>query len=196
MAWPSPRLFSRHAAVHKSAARAARPKPLTFVCAMIQPGRCLLCSIAIIALIAAKPATRAGATDNATGQPAPDAGRVESGSEAFFESKIRPLLAERCQKCHGAEKQEAGLRLDRREAALKGGDSGPIVAPGEPDKSRLIEVVRYDGDTQMPPSGKLPDDELALLVAWVKQGAPWPADGGEPARASSMDMSVSRLENA
>ena len=129
----------------------------------------------------AKPATGAEATGaGATG--AADAGQFE-----LFEKKVRPLLVERCQKCHGPEKQEAGLRLDRREPALAGGDSGPIVAPGDPEKSRLIEVVRYDGDTQMPPSGKLPDDELAALVAWVKQGAPWPADGGGQPTAAPGD---------
>ncbi|HEX7450365.1 MAG TPA: PSD1 and planctomycete cytochrome C domain-containing protein [Pirellulales bacterium] len=105
------------------------------------------------------------------------------GQLEFFEKTIRPLLVERCQKCHGPEKQEAGLRLDRREPALKGGDSGPVIVPGEPEKSRLIEVVRYDGDTQMPPSGKLPEDELAALVAWVKQGAAWPAEQGDVAGA-------------
>ena len=155
---------------------------------------------------AAKPATRAGATDNGTTEPATRAGATEmgpatragateSGSEAFFEAKIRPLLVERCQKCHGVEKQEAGLRLDRRDAAFKGGDSGPVIAPTEPDKSRLIEVVRYDGDTQMPPSGKLPDDELTLLVAWVKQGAPWPADRGQTQPADAAGDSAHATAN-
>lgn len=93
----------------------------------------------------------------------------------FFEKKVRPILVERCQKCHGAEKQESGLRLDRREMAFKGSDSGPAIVPGDPDKSLLIEAIRYQGDIQMPPAGKLPDDEIALLVAWIKSGAPWPA---------------------
>ncbi|HET6883307.1 MAG TPA: PSD1 and planctomycete cytochrome C domain-containing protein [Pirellulales bacterium] len=101
----------------------------------------------------------------------------------FFEKQVRPVLVERCQKCHGAEKQESGLRLDRREAALKGSDSGRMIVPGEPDKSPLIEAVRYQGDTQMPPAGKLPEVELTALVKWVQMGAPWPADqsgSGEP----------------
>lgn len=94
----------------------------------------------------------------------------------FFEKKVRPVLVERCQKCHGAEKHEAGLRLDRRAGAFKGGDSGQVIMPGEPDKSSFIEAIRYKGDIQMPPAGKLSDDELATLVAWVKMGAPWPAE--------------------
>ncbi|HVX13712.1 MAG TPA: PSD1 and planctomycete cytochrome C domain-containing protein [Pirellulales bacterium] len=97
---------------------------------------------------------------------------------AFFEKSVRPVLIERCQKCHGPEKQEAGLRLDRRDAALKGGDSGAVIVPAEPDKSSLITAIRYQGDIQMPPAGKLPDAELAALTAWVKMGAPWPEDQG------------------
>lgn len=97
----------------------------------------------------------------------------------FFEKKVRPVLVEQCQKCHGAEKQEGGLRLDRQETAFKGSDSGQVIVPGEPDKSLLIEAVRYQGDIQMPPAGKLPDDQLAVLVEWVKMGSPWPA--GPPA---------------
>ncbi len=148
---------------------------------MIRLARCTrLPAIAAVFVVATvQPATRAGATETKAGQ-APDATQVE-----FFEKTIRPLLVERCQKCHGAEKQEAGLRLDRREPAFQGGDSGPVIVPGEPEKSRLIAVVRYDGDTQMPPSGKLPESELAALVAWVKQGAAWPAEQAFAAPAAA-----------
>ncbi|MEW4529267.1 PSD1 and planctomycete cytochrome C domain-containing protein [Maioricimonas sp. JC845] len=96
---------------------------------------------------------------------------------AHFESHIRPLLVKRCVGCHGAEKQQGDLRLDRRVFAIGEGD-GPIV-PGKVDESRLIDVIQYDElDTQMPPAGKLPDDEIRLLTEWVKAGAPWPDDGG------------------
>ena len=57
---------------------------------------------------------------------------------------------------------------------LKGGDGGPVVVPGKPDESPLIEAIRYEGDVQMPPKGKLKDDEIAALTEWVKRGAPWP----------------------
>src|SRR6185437_15972788 len=93
----------------------------------------------------------------------------------FFESNVRPLLVEHCQKCHGPKKQEAGLRLDTRQAALEGGDSGPALAPGKPDESLLIAAVRYVGEVQMPPSGKLKDRQIAALAEWVRLGAPWPA---------------------
>ena len=105
----------------------------------------------------------------------------------FFEKKVRPVLVEHCFKCHGDLRKEpkGGLRLDSRAAMLKGGDTGPAVVPGKPDKSRLVEAVRLQNpDLQMPPKGKLPDAAVADLTAWVKAGAVWPeaATGPLPAR--------------
>ncbi|MCE9534392.1 MAG: PSD1 and planctomycete cytochrome C domain-containing protein [Planctomycetes bacterium] len=93
----------------------------------------------------------------------------------FFENKIRPLLIDHCYACHGVKKQEAGLRLDSRDAFLKGGDTGPVAVPGDPEKSKLIHAVRYDGKLQMPPKGKLPAEAIEKLVAWVKLGVPYSA---------------------
>ena len=96
----------------------------------------------------------------------------------FFESKIRPIFADHCYACHSAqaEKVKGGLRLDTREALLKGGSSGPVIVPGEPDASPLIKAVRYtDPDLQMPPKDKkLSAEQIAALEAWVKMGAPDP----------------------
>jgi len=95
----------------------------------------------------------------------------------FFENKIRPVLADNCYKCHStlAEKVKGGLLLDSRESVLKGGDSGPAIVPGDPEASLLVKAIRYtDPDLQMPKDKKLPDDEIADLVAWVKMGAPDP----------------------
>ncbi len=104
----------------------------------------------------------------------------------FFEEKIRPLLADRCFKCHShaAEKIKGGLVLDSREAALTGGDTGAAVVPGDPAKSLLIEAVSYaNADLQMPPKKgdgkKLSDGEIALLTEWVQMGAPYPKDAGQ-----------------
>ncbi len=97
----------------------------------------------------------------------------------FFENKIRPLLAQHCYSCHSsqAKKLRAGLRVDSREALLAGGDSGPALIPGQPEKSRLIEAVAYKNvDLQMPPRGQLTPQALADLTAWVKMGAPWPKE--------------------
>ena len=99
----------------------------------------------------------------------------QRAQEEFFEAKIRPVIANRCLDCHGSEKSKGGLRLDSRDGVLKGAESGPVVLPGKPDESPLIAAIRYDGEVQMPPKGKLKDDEIAALTEWVKRGAVWPA---------------------
>ena len=105
----------------------------------------------------------------------PDAAQ-RAALATFFESKIRPVLIDRCVECHGANKQKAGLRLDSAAALKAGGDSGAVVTPGEPDQSSLIQVIRYTGDLKMPPKSKLPDAEIALLIDWVQRGAYWPEE--------------------
>ena len=105
----------------------------------------------------------------------------------FFEKRIRPVLADRCYKCHsaGADKVKGGLLLDTRAALLKGGDTGPAIIPGSEEKSLLMQAVRWaDKDLQMPPKKKLSDAEIADLAAWVKMGAPWPA-GDKPVVATA-----------
>src|SRR6516165_10699551 len=92
----------------------------------------------------------------------------------FFEKRVRPVLVENCIDCHGEKKQEAGLRLDSREGILKGADSGPIVVPGKPAESELIEAIRQTGDLKMPPRSKLAPDEIAALTQWIDMGLPWP----------------------
>jgi hypothetical protein len=106
-------------------------------------------------------------------EPAPPTQAVE-----FFESKVRPILAENCFSCHGPRRQQAGLRLDSRAALLKGSDGGPVLVVGEPDRSPLIKALGYAGDVKMPPRGKLPAEAVQALTAWVKMGAPWPAKPG------------------
>ncbi len=92
----------------------------------------------------------------------------------FFESKVRPLLVDNCFSCHSDKKQEAGLRLDSREGILRGGDAGPVVVPGEPEKSKLIKAIRHEIAVKMPPKGKLPADAIETLTTWIKLGAPFP----------------------
>jgi len=93
-------------------------------------------------------------------------------SDEFFESKVRPVLANRCFECHGEQKQQGDVRLDRKAGVL---GENPLVVPGKPEESRLLQVIAHDpADTQMPPKGKLPAEEITLLTEWVKQGAPWP----------------------
>src|SRR5262245_61713178 len=94
----------------------------------------------------------------------------------FFEKKIRPLLVAKCHGCHSAGKEpKANLGLDSGPGLLKGGDNGPVVVPGDPERSRLITAVRYkDPDLRMPPRTRLSAEHVADLTAWVKMGAPWP----------------------
>jgi len=100
---------------------------------------------------------------------------------AFFEKRIRPLLVEHCYKCHGAEKQTSGLRLDTRGGILGGGERGPAVTPGNPEESLLVVATSYGNpDLQMPPDKKLSDQQIADLKRWVKLGAPYPEDDSEP----------------
>lgn len=104
------------------------------------------------------------------------AAETSSQGHDFFEVKVRPILVQHCYKCHSAEseKVKGGLLLDSRDGLLKGGDSGPALVPGDPDKSRLIVAVRHtDPDLQMPKE-KLPESEIAALEQWVRMGAPDP----------------------
>ena len=100
----------------------------------------------------------------------------DASALAAFENEVRPLLAAKCYRCHGPKKQESGLRLDRRDAALRGGESGPAVVPGKPDESLLIRAVRHEGDLEMPPDDRLEDEQVAALTRWVARGAAWPDD--------------------
>lgn len=104
---------------------------------------------------------------------APAATRAD---ENFFATKVQPLLVARCYECHSHEKKiKGGLALDSRSGWERGGEGGPALIPGSPETSRLIMAVRYgDKDLQMPPKEKLPDAEIAVLVEWVKCGAPDP----------------------
>src|SRR5687768_10566710 len=80
---------------------------------------------------------------------------VEVRGDDFFEKNVRPLLVDNCLNCHGPKKQMAGLRLDGRDAMLKGGDTGPALKPGDPVASLLIQAVKQSGDLKMPPKKKL-----------------------------------------
>jgi mono/diheme cytochrome c family protein len=93
----------------------------------------------------------------------------------FFEAKVRPLLVQHCAECHSAKAgdPEGGLSFDSRAEFLSA--EGVAVA-GKPDESLLVKVVRYDGDLQMPPDGKLPTAAIQTIEEWVRRGLPWPDD--------------------
>jgi hypothetical protein len=124
-------------------------------------------------------------------------GKVDAASPApmsphqveFFETKVRPILASTCQKCHGGENHKGGLRLDSRESLLKGGESGVAVVPGNPDASPMIDAVNYRG-LEMPPTGKLNPRQIADLATWVKMGAPWPKESPSSAASRRNDFTI------
>ena len=118
------------------------------------------------------------------------ASTATADDSSFFEQKVRPILVDRCLGCHSAEQRvRGGLRLDSREGWSKGGDSGPAVVPGDLENSPLVKAIRYDdADLKMPPKGKLPEAEVAVLNDWVKRGAFDPRVG--PSKAVTKGMSV------
>ncbi|MBS0207683.1 MAG: PSD1 domain-containing protein [Planctomycetes bacterium] len=132
----------------------------------------------ILALLVALASRAWGAPVDASA--AADSPRAAAPDEAaqreFFERRVRPVLVENCQGCHGAEKQKGGLRVDSRAALLAGGDSGAAVVPGKPDEGYLVSAVNYGELYQMPPKGKLKPGEIEALTQWVRDGAYWPAE--------------------
>ena len=103
----------------------------------------------------------------------------------FFETDVRPLLSKHCFECHGEKKQKGGLRVDHIGYLKTGGDTGPALVPGDPEKSPMIEAVRYKNkDFQMPPKEQLPEAEVAVLEKWIKLGAPWPETDADKAKVT------------
>ncbi|MDQ3621971.1 MAG: PSD1 and planctomycete cytochrome C domain-containing protein [Verrucomicrobiota bacterium] len=126
----------------------------------------------------------AGAAETTAIAPAAQTPKFSSGQVEFFEKRIRPVLAEQCAKCHSAqaEKIKGGFVIDSRAQLLKGGDSGPALVEGQPDKSLLIEAIRYaNEDLQMPPKHRLTEQQVRDFEEWVKMGVPDPRDGAAPA---------------
>lgn len=142
----------------------------------------LACLKASPVLSSPVPATAVPAEARSTG---PSAARTID-----FATEIKPILAARCYDCHGPEKSKNGLRLDLRDAALAGGDSGPVIVRGKSAESLLIRYVTGENDDKiiMPPKGdRLSAVEISLLRAWIDQGATWPA---EPALSTSTAQRV------
>ncbi|MGE0377940.1 MAG: DUF1549 domain-containing protein, partial [Planctomycetaceae bacterium] len=116
------------------------------------------------------------------------AGDVRAEDVDYAEA-IKPLLREKCAACHGALRQEAGLRLDAAQLIRKGSDDGAVISPGAAEASRIVQrVTAADISERMPPEGEgepLKDQQIALLTAWINAGAPSPAE--EPVPAGPQD---------
>ncbi|MFM7843579.1 MAG: c-type cytochrome domain-containing protein, partial [Planctomycetota bacterium] len=107
---------------------------------------------------------------------ADDSERMFTDAEQHFLDKVKPLLASRCIGCHGPDEVKGGLRLDSREAALKGGETGPSLVAGKPGDSLFLAAVKHTNpELKMPPKDKLASADIAALERWIKDGAPWPA---------------------
>src|ERR1043166_1076928 len=91
-----------------------------------------------------------------------------AAADAFFEAKVRPILAAHCFSCHGPKKQSSDLRLDVRSSVLEVRERGAAIVPGQPDKSLLIQAVRQAGELKMPPQDKLRPEQIEVLVEWIK----------------------------
>lgn len=111
-----------------------------------------------------------------------------------FIRDIEPILSAKCYSCHGDKVRQAGLRLDRRQAAMRGGDYGPVIIAGKSADSKLIRrLVGGDGGLQMPPTGALPTEEVALLRAWVDQGADFRLEIKDEAPPKPVDPRIQSL---
>lgn len=119
-------------------------------------------------------------------QAEPSAEQIE-----FFEREVRPLLAEHCYSCHSAsaEKLQAGLRVDTRAGMIDGGDSGASIEPGDPEASLFMEAIRYES-YEMPPKGKLSDDQIATFEKWIQLGAPWPVEEAPETKTAAPDFDL------
>lgn len=104
----------------------------------------------------------------------PHAAAAQTVGDELFERRVRPLLANQCIRCHGPEKQSGELRLDSRVAMLTGGERGPAVVPGAPERSLLLSAIRREGDLEMPPDDTISPDDAAAVSEWISQGAVWP----------------------
>ena len=128
--------------------------------------------------------------DSTSPRAAPDAAAIR-----FFESQVRPVLVARCVGCHGPDKQRGGLRVDSLAALLAGGDSGPAIVPGDVEASSLVAAIRHDG-WNMPPDGRLPDDQIAALERWVALGAPWPGASAEASVGARKEAKITAEDRA
>ena len=115
---------------------------------------------------------------------------IAAGKPVDYATQVKPLFQAHCVKCHGAKKQQSGLRLDTAAAVLKGGDRGPAVVPGKSDKSLLVIALLGKGDQveRMPAEAKpLPKEQIALIKRWIDEGAKFPKDetaGGRTGRSN------------
>jgi len=157
------------------------------------------CNFAVLAAIVASCGffgSRSGAAEAISAAQSSEG--VAAEHEAFFNDAVLPILKTNCFKCHADKHEKGGLRLDLRSRLILGGESGAAVDMESPEQSILLQAVRYEG-YEMPPRGKLADDEIATIEKWVSLGAPYP--GGmigaeEEQRAEAPGASIDDKDRA
>jgi ankyrin repeat protein len=111
-----------------------------------------------------------------------------------YEKHVKPILAAKCHSCHGEDVQQSGLRLDKRQNAMRGGDYGPVIVAGQSAESKLIKrLLDGDGGLQMPPTGRLSDEEIGILRAWIDQGVDFRIEIKEEPKAKPVSPKVVAL---
>jgi hypothetical protein len=93
--------------------------------------------------------------------------------QRFFDTRVAPILTRRCLGCHNEQLKNAEISFLDRDSLLRNGGRRPAIVPGKPQESMLVDVLRHDGQIQMPPGPKLPVKEIAILMEWIKRGAVW-----------------------
>jgi len=139
------------------------------------------CMVTIMCWVAVVASVRSAQAD--------DSEETTRAQELFFETNIRPILVDKCIRCHGDDKSESGLRLDSAESFSRGGDSGPVFETTVPHSSLLLQAVRYEG-LEMPPNQKLPAQQIEMLEQWILRGAKWP-NYSTPLKDSRAGSSIS-----
>ena len=120
--------------------------------------------------------------------------RTQPSADELFERSVRPILASRCQSCHNSKTASAGLNLSTAFGLRQGADTGPVVVPGDVENSRLAQVVSYLERLKMPPTGKLPEAEIATLKSWIQRGAYWPSEPNETTPATPTKKGYTRAQ--
>ena len=129
--------------------------------------------------------------------PGPATAATMTQDTTLFETRVRPLLAANCYACHG-EKAMAGLRVDSRAGLLRGGETGPAIVPGDPEKSALLKAVQHaDGFPRMPLGrAKLPAADIDALEQWIRAGAMWPSTGEAPTAVTASERPITAAHRA
>lgn len=143
---------------------------------------CLSPQLTLLAILLLLPTAQRAGGGNLRGVPPTEP--PDPPKPVDFARDVKPIFAKHCISCHGPDKQKSGLRLDRKADALAGGDSGKVIVSGKPAASKLFELISHgDPDVRMPPKKPLSLNEIAILRAWIEQGAKWPDDGSTTTNA-------------